>query len=584
MPELQVLNGSLQWKTIPVSGERFLIGRKENCHLVLNDGWVSREHTLILEPKPGEFRVQDLDSENGTFLNGDRIRDTAMKHGDVLRVGRTEMRFMQHANAGHGIVVASLVEEVSPEPGLRTHAGGESEDAAPRTLKVDALSKTSADEGARLDGPRIDLRERVRRLEARLLEGEQGNAALATENAVLKRALAKLGVLDRTTGDIDPAKLLPRPSHGIPPSMLRLVSNPLARITFPGLPGETARKSGNSNPAALDLGVVGIDALGIRFAECLARLGYRRAAAITAERDAMRGGVIDPGWRIYVDRPKPGRSVHQPGVESVFVSAMPKIDEVFAEAFGGADRVLLCADAGAPLAVEGLSRLGDAVRRAGSEPGAIIFFDPLDDHVESHARAEKALAEARLLAEGGRFAPFLVVDLARAATVFSPAGTLADPVLVALDSIAGGFDAVLRLATMPSPHETPSQKAVRDLLLTKGWATLGLAGTADLSRTAAEAAFRHALGAGLLCHAMPASRARSVVVCAIAGAATAGAAAANDAAAVVARLLPQARCSAGVYEDAGEATRVIAFVGGLPYPETFFSERSAGTGRRTTGR
>ena len=97
MPELQVLSGSLQWKTIPIAGARFLIGRKDSCHLILKDGWVSREHTLIMEPKPGEFRVQDLDSENGTFLNGERIRDTAMRHGDVLRVGRTEMRFIQHA-------------------------------------------------------------------------------------------------------------------------------------------------------------------------------------------------------------------------------------------------------------------------------------------------------------------------------------------------------------------------------------------------------------------------------------------------------------------------------------------------------
>ena len=44
MPELQVLNGSLQWKTVPVGGDRFLIGRKDTCHLVLKDPRIPIEY------------------------------------------------------------------------------------------------------------------------------------------------------------------------------------------------------------------------------------------------------------------------------------------------------------------------------------------------------------------------------------------------------------------------------------------------------------------------------------------------------------------------------------------------------------
>jgi hypothetical protein len=580
MPELQVLNGSLQWKTVPVSGARFLIGRKDTCHLVLKDGWVSREHTLIMEPRPGEFRVQDLDSENGTFLNGERIRDIAMKHGDVLRVGRTEMRFTQHPGSTppDPIPQASLVAE-SPDAGLRTLTAGQGDPAEHelQTMRVDPLSQTSTDDLARGDGPRIDLRERVRRLEARLLEGEQANAALAAENAVLKRALARLGVLDRATGAVDPSKLTPTPRGLVPDVMLRFVTNPLARISFPGLAAaEHPGLQGNSNPALVDLGLVGIDATGVRFAECVARLGYRRAVAITAEREVMRGGLIDSAWRVYVDRPKAGRTALHPASDNVFVPAMPKIEEVFSEAFGGSQRVLLCADASAPLAADGLTQLSDVVRRSGAQAGAVVFFDPADDHVESHARAANGLAAARTLAEAGRLAPLIIIDLSRAQDLVGQSA-VADPVVTMLDSIAGALDAMLRLPIMPATGPSPEPAAVLAQMLAKGWSTFGLAGTRDTSREALEAAFAHALTGGLLAGTMPRSRARAAFICTVVGASMLDAeweSRFDAARAANGRLLPQAQRLEATYHDAGDSVRIIAFVGGLPYPETFLAERS----------
>ena len=66
MAELRVLNGPNQWKTYKVTGPRFLMGRRDTCHLIIKDGWVSREHTVIIESSSGEFIVQDLQSENGS--------------------------------------------------------------------------------------------------------------------------------------------------------------------------------------------------------------------------------------------------------------------------------------------------------------------------------------------------------------------------------------------------------------------------------------------------------------------------------------------------------------------------------------
>ncbi len=64
-----VANGKPQ-RAVEVVGNRFLIGRGEECDLVLQDGKVSREHAAIVPGAPGRRLLIDLESANGTFVNG----------------------------------------------------------------------------------------------------------------------------------------------------------------------------------------------------------------------------------------------------------------------------------------------------------------------------------------------------------------------------------------------------------------------------------------------------------------------------------------------------------------------------------
>jgi hypothetical protein len=352
--------------------------------------------------------------------------------------------------------------------------------------------------------------------------------------------------------------------------------NPLARISFPGLAprgGDGPVRGGCSNPGLFDLGLLGVDTLGIRFAESLSRLGYRRAAAITAERDAMRGGVIEPEWRIYVDRPGGGRPGIFRGPDQVLVSAMPRIEEVCAEAFGGADRVLLCAGASAPLAADGLAALAEVVLKSGCRPGIVLFFDAQEELVESRERAARAFAAARALAESERCAPFVVIDRERALRRYGgPGGAEA----AMFDSVSGVLDALIRLPLAPPADSPIEPSAVQARLLARGWSTIGLAATRETGSKALEAAVTEALTTGLVTQAIPASRARSSVVFTITGAAGPGEADLESARAVVAKLLPQAQRIEEAYRDSGDSTRVVAWVGGLPYPESFFRDREPG--------
>jgi two-component system response regulator HydG len=71
-----------------VPGTRALVGKSPACELRLRDPRVSRRH-LSLEVTPRGVRVNDLDSTNGTFVDGVPVGEAYVRGGDRLRAGET---------------------------------------------------------------------------------------------------------------------------------------------------------------------------------------------------------------------------------------------------------------------------------------------------------------------------------------------------------------------------------------------------------------------------------------------------------------------------------------------------------------
>ncbi len=81
---------------IPLSGEN-TIGRKPENDLVLNDTTVSGRHCVILTEEEKVF-IQDENSTNGTFLNGNRLFEKTELHpGDRITLGKQEFNISFHA-------------------------------------------------------------------------------------------------------------------------------------------------------------------------------------------------------------------------------------------------------------------------------------------------------------------------------------------------------------------------------------------------------------------------------------------------------------------------------------------------------
>jgi pSer/pThr/pTyr-binding forkhead associated (FHA) protein len=83
----------------PGAGSRYLldtdlstVGRHPESDIFLDDITVSRRH-VEFRRADGIFRVHDVGSLNGTYLNGDRVDDAELQNGDEVRIGKFRLIF-----------------------------------------------------------------------------------------------------------------------------------------------------------------------------------------------------------------------------------------------------------------------------------------------------------------------------------------------------------------------------------------------------------------------------------------------------------------------------------------------------------
>ncbi|MGB9678392.1 MAG: FHA domain-containing protein [Thermoanaerobacteraceae bacterium] len=88
--KLEFLNGEGTYNLFEVT----TIGRADDCDIVVESPYVSSKHAII-KKRGKNFVLQDLNSTNGTILNGEKVKKISkLKNGDIILIGDTELKFI----------------------------------------------------------------------------------------------------------------------------------------------------------------------------------------------------------------------------------------------------------------------------------------------------------------------------------------------------------------------------------------------------------------------------------------------------------------------------------------------------------
>jgi hypothetical protein len=91
MPKLVLLSEGFTGQTCDLKSERTTIGRLEDNAFPIAQASVSSHHCEVLL-RGSDVVVKDLNSTNGTFVNGEKVSEVVIKPGQILRLGQVEMR------------------------------------------------------------------------------------------------------------------------------------------------------------------------------------------------------------------------------------------------------------------------------------------------------------------------------------------------------------------------------------------------------------------------------------------------------------------------------------------------------------
>ena len=93
MPSLKYLVGEEE-VTFPLSGNTVTIGRGDQCVLRLNDNNCSRVHCQLRRSSDG-YEIVDLESRNGTLVNGASVKEVLLNDGDKVLLGSTRLTYVE---------------------------------------------------------------------------------------------------------------------------------------------------------------------------------------------------------------------------------------------------------------------------------------------------------------------------------------------------------------------------------------------------------------------------------------------------------------------------------------------------------
>ncbi|HET9388293.1 MAG TPA: FHA domain-containing protein [Steroidobacteraceae bacterium] len=134
--------------------ERYTIGRLPDNDIRIDNAAVSGHHSLIINILNDSF-LEDLNSTNGTYVNGKLIKKHALQHGDVVTVGHHQLRFVEDDEAQDEFE-KTMVIQPSSRPVEKVRAASEAAEEASPSLSATGRSRALTD-GAALKKAKLQV-------------------------------------------------------------------------------------------------------------------------------------------------------------------------------------------------------------------------------------------------------------------------------------------------------------------------------------------------------------------------------------------------------------------------------------------
>lgn len=144
MAKLVISLDGMNVRDFTLQAERITVGRNSGNDIVLNEPVVSGQHAALqLKPEP---TITDLNSTNGTRLNGKAITKARLHHNDVIRIGSHELRFVDEGVQDFAATMVlqaapSEVKGAAPMAALKLLNGPRAGEVMPIEKKRTALGK-----------------------------------------------------------------------------------------------------------------------------------------------------------------------------------------------------------------------------------------------------------------------------------------------------------------------------------------------------------------------------------------------------------------------------------------------------------
>ncbi len=132
MPALIFTAGPNAGRRYKLGKGDYIIGRRSDCQIFVPDMRVSRQHALVHQRGRG-WSIQDLGSNNGTFVNGQRVQEAVLEHEDQIQIAHNvisvdlpveETRMREPAFDANVTIVANIDSRVIKSRDENTQASG----------------------------------------------------------------------------------------------------------------------------------------------------------------------------------------------------------------------------------------------------------------------------------------------------------------------------------------------------------------------------------------------------------------------------------------------------------------------------